>query len=130
MDRIDLQQFEPKGLKTRRHRHNREFGFVLFSRRMRFSATPDRALHASTASFHRQIGNGLRRISSACLGTNRTAGGYRVLNLFGMINEASIIRRKKLRPDNNDGAISGGMHETVRQGGTGRHLFGNQMTVK
>ena len=60
----------------------------------------------SGGALYRQIEQGLRRISGARLETNLAAGGYRRLDFFGMIDRASIIRREKLRPDD-DGIMLG-----------------------
>ena len=60
----------------------------------------------SGGALYRQIEQGLRRISGTRLETNLAAGGYRCLDLFGMIDRASIIRREKLRPDD-DGVMLG-----------------------
>jgi len=60
----------------------------------------------SGGALYRQIEQGLRRISNTRLETNLAGGGYRALKFFGMINEASIIRREKLRPDD-DGIMLG-----------------------
>ena len=60
----------------------------------------------SGGALYRQIEQGLRRMSGTRLETNLAAGGYRRLDFFGMIDRASIIRREKLRPDD-DGVMLG-----------------------
>ena len=60
----------------------------------------------SGGALYRQIEQGLRRISGTRLETNLAVGGYRSLDFFGMIDRASIIRREKLRPDD-DGIMLG-----------------------
>ena len=55
---------------------------------------------------YNQIETGLRRLAGTRLETNLAAGGYRRLDLFGMIDQASIVRREKLRPDD-EGVLLG-----------------------
>ena len=60
----------------------------------------------SGGALYRQIEQGLRRISGTRLETNLAAAGCRRFDFFGMIDRASIIRREKLRPDD-DGVMLG-----------------------